>query len=127
MVWDLNAHYPRGHYFSYAILAKIQTQGFNSKEFKPKDSRAKELKPAKGKTPILSYSKFTELGKTSRIDKIREYFKKKQDQKNNTLATRDNANAIEGEKKRNNQGNKRCYNCQKKSHFLKNCLEPPKN
>lgn len=49
---------------------------------------------------VLPHPKFTKLGKTSCIDKRREYLKKKQDRKNLTLATKDNTNAVEGGKKK---------------------------
>lgn len=63
---------------------------------------AKKLKLNKGKTPSPPCFEFTKPGKTSHIEKKREYLKKKWDQKNNTPATGNNANAIEDEKKRNN-------------------------
>ena len=109
----------------------MQTQGTTAKEPRTKESRPKEAKQANGKAPALPRSEFTEPGKTSRTDK-KEYLKKKKkkrDRKNNTPATRDNANAVEiGEKKkRDDQGDGKCYNCQKKGFFLRNCPEPPKN
>ena len=128
MVRNSDIYYPRSHHFSNSTVLKMQTQGTTAKKSKPVESRPKKLKSAEGKNLALPRSKSTELGKTSCIDKKREYLKKKRDRKNNTLATKNNANAIEiGEKKQNNQGDGRCYNCQKKGHFLKNCPEPPKN
>ena len=50
-----------------------------------------------GKTPILSH--INKLGKTSRQNKKKEYLKKKQDQKNFTPTTEDNA--IKRKKKQN--------------------------
>ena len=103
MVQDSDTCCPKGHRFFYATLAKFQTQGFNTTKFIPKESRPKESKPGKGKTSAPPHFKSTKLGKTFRIDKKKKYFKKKRDLKINTLATRDNANAVEGvEKKRNN-------------------------
>ena len=128
IVRDLNTHYPKGHCSSYTILIKVHTQGFNTKESKPKESRPKKSKLAKIKTSAPPRSKYIEPGKSSCIDKKREYLKKKKDQKNNTPATGNNVNAGErSEKKQNDQSDKRCYKCQKKGHFSKNCLEPPKN
>ena len=127
IIRDLDARCPKNHYSSNATLAKVQTQGFNTKESKPEEFRPKELKLAKGKTPTQPRSKFTEPKKTFRTDKKKKYLKKKRDQKSNTLATGNNANAIEDEKMRNNWGNERCYNCQKKRLFFKNCQKPPKN
>ena len=81
----------------------MQTLGTTVKKFKPEESRPKELKSTKDKNLIPSRSEFTKPGKTSCTDKKREYLKKNQDRKNNTLATRDNANAVEGsEIKQNN-------------------------
>ena len=86
------------------------------------ESRPKNSKPANGKTPTLSHT--NKLGKTFCQDKKKKYFKKKRDQKNSTLAIGDNA--IEDEKKQNNQGNGKCYNWQKKSHFARKLPETSK-
>ena len=111
MVQDLDTYCFKGHRFFHATLAKIQIQGFNIKESKPKKSRLKKLKPAKGKTPTLSCFKSIKLGKTFCIDKKRKYLKKKQDQKINTLAIGNNANIVESSKKKqNHDSNKRYYN-----------------
>ena len=101
----------------------MQTQDSTAKESKPEESRPKDLKLADEKTPALPRT--NKLGKTSCQDKKKEYFKKKRDWKNSTLAIGDNA--IEGEKKQNNWGNRKCYNCQKKGHFARNYSEPSKN
>ena len=123
MVRDADFRCPRGHCPSQNTSTKVQTQGSTAKESKPEKSRPKELKPADGKT--LAPPRTNEPKKTSRQNKKKEYLKKKRDRKNSTPATRDNA--IEGEKKRNDQSDGKCYNCQKKSHFARNCPEPPKN
>ena len=123
MVRDADSRCPRGHRPSQNTFTKIQTQGSNIKESKPKESRPKESKPADRKTPAPPCT--DELRKTSRQDKKKEYLKKKQNRKNSIPAIGDNA--IEGEKKRNNRDNKKCYNCQKKGHFTRNCPESPKN
>ena len=101
----------------------MQTQGSIVKKSKPKESRPKDLKPADGKTPAPPCT--NEPGKTSHQDKKKEYFKKKRDRKNSIPAIGDNA--IESEKKRNNRGDGKCYNCQKKDHFARNCPDLPKN
>ena len=76
----------------------------------------------------MPHSKFIEPSKISYIDKKREYFKKKWDQKNNTPVTGDNANATESdEMKQNDQNNGKYYNYQKKSYFSRNCSKPLKN
>ena len=113
----------RNHYLSQNTFTKMQTQRLTAKKSKPKESRPKDFKPANGKTSAPPHT--DKPKKTSRQNKKKEYLKKKQDRKNSTPATGDNA--IEGEKKRNNRGDRKCYNCQKKSHFARNCPEPPKN
>ena len=128
MVRDSDIHCPKGYHPSNSTGLKVQTKGIIVKESKPKKSKLKESKLAKGKNPALPRSKSIKPGKISRTNKKSEYLKKKRDRKNNTSATRDNANGVEGgEKKRNDRDNGRCYNCQKKGHFLKNCPKAPKN
>ena len=132
MVRKSDARCPRGHCPSHNTSSKVQTQGIIAKEPHTKESRLKVTKQADGKAPAPPRSKSIEPGKTFRTDKRREYLekkKKKLDRKNNTPATGNNANAIKvGEKKkRDDQGDGRCYNCQKKGHFSRNCLEPSKN
>ena len=101
----------------------MQTQGLTAKEPKPEESRPKNLKPANKKTPAPPRT--NKPGKTSYQNKKKEYFKKKWDRKNSTLAIGDNA--IENKKKRNDRGDKKCYNCLKKGYFTRNCSEPSKN
>ena len=129
MVRESDARCSKGHHLSHNIPSKMQTQGTTAKKPRTKEFRLKEAKLTDGKNPALPRSKSAEPGKTSRTDKRREYLekkKKKPHRKNNTSATGDNANAIEVGKKQK-QGNNRCYNCQKKGHFSRNCPEPPKN
>ena len=123
MVRDVDSRCLRGHRLSQNTSTKVQTQGSTAKKCKPKESRPKDLKLANGKTPAPPC--INEPEKISRQDKKKEYTKKKRDRKNSTPATRDNA--IKGEKKQNDQGDEKCYNCQKKGHFARNCPESPKN
>ena len=112
MIQDLDICCSKSHRFSNSTASKVQIQRTIAKESKPKESRPKESKSAEGKNPAPPRSKFTKPGKTSCTDKKREYLKKKRDQKNNTPANKNNANAVEiGKKKRNDQGNRGCYNC----------------
>ena len=92
-----------------------------AKKSKPKDFRLKEAKPANGKSSALS--RFDEAVKLN-YQKKKEYQKKKQDWKNSSPATGDNAIQDNGKKKKSD-GN--CYNCLKKEYFAKNCLKPLKN
>ena len=81
----------------------MQTQETTVKERRTKESKPKEVKLAESKNPAPPRFESTELEKTFRTDKKKEYFekkKKKRDRKNNTLATRDNANAVEVGKKK---------------------------
>ena len=133
MVRESDAHCLRGHRPSQNTSFKVQTQGSSHKKSpRIEESRPKEAKQVDGKAPALPRSKSIEAGKTSCTHKRKEFFekkKKKRDRKNNTPATEDNANDVEiGEKKKqDNRGDGRCYNCQKKGHFSRNCPEPPKN
>ena len=122
-VRDTDIRCPRDHRPSQNTFAKVQIQGSTTKESKPKESKPKNSKPANEKisTPL----RIDELEKTSYQDKKKEYLKKKQNRKNSTPATGDNA--IEGENKRNNRDNGKYYNCLKKGHYTRNYLEPPKN
>ena len=93
-------------------MSKVWTQRIIAKEPRTKKSKTKEVKPNKGKAPPLLHPKSTEPGKTSCIDRKREYLKKKCDQKNTTLATGNNANIVKDSKKRQNkQVYKNCFNC----------------
>ena len=85
----------------------MQTQDLTAKESKPKKSRPKDLKPADKKTPAPPC--INEIEKTCHQDKKKKYFIKKRNRKNSTPAKSDNT--IEGEKKQNDQGNRKCYNC----------------
>ena len=123
MVRNVDSCCPRDHCPSQNTSTKVQTQGSTTKKSKPEEFKPKDLKPANGKTPALLHT--DEPKKTSYQDKKKKYLKKKRDQKNPTPAIGDNI--IEDEKKQNNRGDGKCYNCQKKGHFAKNCPEPPKN
>ena len=94
----MDSHCPRDHRPSQNTFAKKQTQGLTAKESKLKKSRSKDLKLIDKKTPTPSCT--NKLRKIFRQNKKKEYLKKKQDQKNSTLAIRNNA--IESKKKRNN-------------------------
>ena len=117
MVRESDAHCPKGHRLSHNTSSKVQTQGSSYKDLPhTKESRPKEAKQADSKAPAPPRSESTEAGNASRTDKRRKFLemkKKKQDRKNNTPATGDNTNDIEvsEKKKRDNRGNKRCYNC----------------
>ena len=87
-----------------------------------KESRPKKEKQAIGKFFTLSH--FNKAVKLNCQEKKKEYWKKKQDWKNSSLAIGDNA--IEGGDKKK-KSNKKCYNYLKKDHFARNCPEPPKN
>ena len=107
MVWDVDSRCRKGHRPSQNNSAKVQTQSSTAKESKPEESRPKDSKPANEKT--LTLPRTNEPEKTSLQDKKKEYLKKKWDRKNSTPDTGDNT--IEGEKKRNNRSNRKCYHC----------------
>ena len=89
MVQDTDSRCLRGYCPSQNTSIKVQTWGSTAKEFKPKESRPKDLNLLDGKTPALPCT--DEPGKTFRQDKKKEYLKKKRNRKNSTPATRDNA------------------------------------
>ena len=123
MVRDIDSRCSRGHQPSQNTSTKVQTQDSTTKESKPKEIRSKDSKLANRKTLALLCTNKPE--KISRQDKKKKYLKKKRDQKNSIPATKNNA--IEGEKKRNNWDNGKCYNCLKKGHFTWNYPELLKN
>ena len=120
MIRDSDIYCPRGYHPSNAIFsAKMWTQRNTAKEYHSKEPKPKEVKPANGKTPtLLCFDKFVKLNCQ---EKKKEYWKKKKDQNNFTLAIGDNP--TENKKKKDN---KKCYNCLKKGDIAKNCLEPLK-
>ena len=122
MVWNADSRCLRDYCPSQNTSTKVQTQDLTAKKSKPKESKPKDLKQADRKTPAPPRT--NKPGKTSRQDKKKEYLKKMQDRKNPIPATENNA--IEGKKKRNNWGNKKCYNCQKKGRFAWNYPKSPK-
>ena len=96
----------------------MQIQETTAKKPRTKESRPEKAKLIDRKAPTLSCSESTKSDKIFCIDKNREYLQKKQDLKNNILATEDNTNTIEGNKKiQNNHGIRRYYNCQKGPSF----------
>ena len=97
MVRDAHFRCLKRHHLSQNTFTKMQTQGSSAKKFKPKKSRSKDVKLINEKTPAPPRTNKPE--KTYHQDKKKEYFKKKRDQKNSTLAIGDNA--IQGEKKQN--------------------------
>lgn len=118
MIQKANSRCFRSHCLFYNTFAKMQTEGLTAKESKPKESKSKELKLINGRSFALPHTnksaKFTHQKKN--------YWTKKQNQKNSTSATKNNA-IKNGEKKK---GNKKCYNHLKKGHFTKNCPKLPK-
>ena len=118
MVFDSNAWCFRGHRPSHNNSPKMQTQGTTAKKPRTKKLRPKKVKQADGKTPALPCSK--EPVKPNCQEKKKQYRMKKQDRKNSSPVTEDNA--IEGKK-----GDGKCYNCQKKDYIARNCPELPKN
>ena len=114
MVRDVDSHCSKGHCLSQNTSAKMQTQGSTAKKSKPEKFKPKDLKPANMKTSAPPRTNKTK--KTSYQDKKKEYLKKKRDRKNSTPVIKNNA--IEGKKKRNNWGDGKCYNCQKRVILL---------
>ena len=72
MVWNLDAHYFRGHYLSHNTFSKVQTQGLNNKDF----SRSKESKPKALKLAPLYDNIVVKLAKKKdKKDKMKRYWK----------------------------------------------------
>ena len=74
MVRNLDACYPKSHYFSHIIFLKTQTQRFNTKKSKLEEFKPKKSKLANIKTSATFYPNFTEPRKTSYQDKKKKYF-----------------------------------------------------
>ena len=60
MVQDSDICCPRGHRLSNNIASKVQTQWMSVREPCPKESRPKEVKPAKEKAPVLPRTNMAE-------------------------------------------------------------------
>ena len=123
MIQDSDIRCPQGHRPSNNTTSKMQTQGSSAKEPRPKKSRPKEAKPAEEKAPApprTNAAESSEQGKKDKKDKKRRF----RERKKQTPATGTNVTDAGLKKK---YSDITCYNCNKKSHYSKSCLEPPKN
>ena len=118
IVQDSDARCPRNYRPSHNTSLNVQTRGTTVKEPRAEEPRPKQAKQADGKA--LAPLRSNEPVKPTCQEKKKEYRKKKQDRKNSSPATRDNA--IKSKK-----GNGKCYNCQKKGYIARNCPELLKN
>lgn len=76
MVHNSDVYCRRGYYPSHNTFSKVQTQGFNTKDSKLKESKPKDSKFTNNKTLTPPYSKYIKLRKTFYIDKKKKYLKK---------------------------------------------------
>ena len=123
MVRDLDIRCSRGYRPSNSTASKVQTQGTSAKEPRPEEFRTKEAQLAEGKTPApprTNAAECSEQGKMDRKDKKRRFQERKK-QSEETPATGVNTKAPKKKLKT------RCFNCNKKSHYVNECTEPPKN
>ena len=120
MVRELDAHCRRGHCRSHNTSSKVQTQGSKdssrSKEPKPKDP-----KPTPSRDNVAEPTKKENRKKRKKIlrNQSREHTGEQ------TAATGVNTEALKKKLKT------RCFNCNKKGHYVnectKPCHKPPKN
>ena len=114
IVRNLNACCPRSHRSSYNTLLKVQTQ--SSKDF----FCSKELKPKNLKS-ALPYDNMAEPAKKQGEMKKRSWRQKRKhtrERKEQFLATNVNIKASKKKIKT------RCFNCNKKGHYINNCTKP---
>ena len=86
MVRNSDARYPKGHRSYHNTSSKVLIQGTTAKKPRAEEPRPKEAKQADGKAPAPPRS--NEPIKPTRQEMKKEYWKKKQDQKNTSLATK---------------------------------------
>ena len=121
MVRDSDARCPRDYRSSHNTSSKVQTSGSKdssrSEEFKPKDP-----KPAPSCDDAAEPAK-----KEDRKDKKKKIQNRRREQNKQTPATGDNTEVSKKKKKRRDPSKVTCFNCDKKSHYARDCIEPPKN
>ena len=129
MVRDSDICCPQGHHPSNSTASKVQTQGTSTKEPRPKESKIKEAKPAKKKTPAPPWTNAAESSEQDKKDKKdkKRRFREKREQSEDTPTIGDNAIDASKKKKKNRDRDTNgitCYNCNKKGHFANTCIEP---
>ena len=123
MVWDSDAYCPRSHRPSYNTSSKVQTQ--DSKDLsRPKKTKPKDSKSASSRDNAAESPK-----KDNKKDKKKRFRGQRQEytgkQKEQILATNVNITDVsKKKKKRHNVSDITCFNCDKKSYFASNCIEP---
>ena len=118
MVWDLDACYPRRHRLSHNTSSKVQTQGPSHK-----DSLHSE-KP-KPKNPKLAPSRDDAAEPAKKKDK-KDKKKKLWNQRREHTGEQTPAIGINTEAPKKKIKAK-CFNCNKKGHYVNECTEPPRN
>ena len=123
MVWDLDAHYPRGHRPSHNTSSKVQTQGSKDSS-RPKKTKPKDPKSAPSRDDAAESPK-----KNNRKDKKKKFQGQRREhtgeREEQTPATNVNTTDVSKKKKKRYDVSKiTCFNYDKKGHFASNCIEP---
>ena len=118
MVRKLDANCPKGYRLSYNTSSKVQTQSFSHKD----SPRFEEPKP-KDPKPAPSYDNAAEPAKKEdkKEKKKRLRNQRQEHTSEQTLATKVNTEAPKKKLKA------RCFNCNKKGHYVNECTKSPKN
>ena len=120
MIWDLDAHCPKGYRLSHNTSSKIQTQGSNHKNsLYTKKPKNKHLKSALLRGNVAEPAK--------KENKKKRLSGRKREQSKQTLATSDKTKAPKKKKKRRDLSKVTCFNCNKKGYYASNYTKPPKN
>ena len=99
----------------------MQTQGSKYSSC-PEEPKPKDPKPAPSRDDVAKPDK-----KEDRKDKKKKLQNRRRERNKQIPVTGDNTEALKKKKKRRDPSEVMYFNCDKKGHYAKNCIEPPKN